>query len=501
MNNVAGVTMVKSVTDGIEQKINSAQDFASWEVLAKNHDKLSGYEEWKETEHSDLYDYSEIRFRHHKILQLIAEPNAKELLYRLNEGVHGNMGGMGHPALYTQALSGTKMLISEYIEATVEALSVVHKCPENEISFSEKLDFFRRASHCYGRQALMLSGGGGLIYFHHGVVNELIAHNLLPSVISGSSAGAIIAGQLGCLSDQELSSDYFINKRYTNNNNTSIVDLFLGKLTHEEIKDYKESMLDQIVPLDMTFQEAYEKTGRYINISISPEGKHQKSRLLNAITSPNVYVRSAVSASFSVPGAFPSERLYAKGYDGKPRPYLPNRRWVDGSVTGDIPAKKLSRLYGVNQFVVSLINPLVVPFVNDEKRIQRKGLKKSMSESTRDIIKESLSIIENVLAHIPINDRNTSQKLAHLIRMLEQDYTGDINMILKKKDFKFSQSVVDLTEKEIANLIHAGVQSTWPKIAAIKNSSLISKALDGILEDLNAQSINGYQDNKHHVFI
>ncbi len=30
MINVAGVTMVKSVSDGIEQKIDSAQDFASW---------------------------------------------------------------------------------------------------------------------------------------------------------------------------------------------------------------------------------------------------------------------------------------------------------------------------------------------------------------------------------------------------------------------------------------------------------------------------------------
>ncbi|OUS31857.1 hypothetical protein A9Q99_01820 [Gammaproteobacteria bacterium 45_16_T64] len=493
--------MAHNVTHEIEKKIDAAQDFASWDSLARTHDKLSGFEEWKDTEQSDLYDYCEIDFRHQKILQLISESNAKELLYRLNEGVHGNMGGMGHPALYSQALSGTKTLISDYIQAIVDAFSVIHKSPESEISFAEKLDFFRRASHCYGRQALMLSGGGGLIYFHHGVVNELISHNLLPNVISGSSAGAIIAGQLGCLSDEELASDYFINKRYTNDNNTSVVDLFLGKLSHKEIKDYKEGMLDQIVPLDMTFQEAYEKTGRYINISISPEGKHQKSRLMNTITSPNVYVRSAVSASFSVPGAFPSERLFAKGYDGKPRPYLPNRRWVDGSVTGDIPAKKLSRLYGVNQFLVSLINPLVVPFVNEEKRIQRKGLKKSMSESTRDILKESLSIIENALIHMPINDRNTSQKLAYLIRLLEQDYTGDINMILKKKDFKFSQSVVDLTEKEIANLIHAGVQSTWPKIAAIKNSSLISKALDATLEDLNAQSINDNQNSKHHVFI
>lgn len=493
--------MSHNVANEIELKMETASDFKTWKKFAQEHDTLSGREQWKGTDLSNLYDNEEINFRHQNLKTLIDSRNHKELLYSLNEGLHGNMGGMGHSTLYSRTKLGTKTLIEDYISAIVDALMLIFNSPEHKISFVEKLDFFRRASHCYGRQALMLSGGGGLIYFHHGVVNELIEQDLLPNIISGSSAGAIIAGQLGSLSDEELSSGYFLNKRYQNEDGTGIIDLFLGRLSKSETKDYKENMLDQIIPKNLTFQEAYEKTGRYINIPISPEGKHQKSRLMNAITSPNVYVRSAVSASISLPGAFPPERLYAKGYNGNPRPYLPNRRWVDGSVSGDIPAKKLARLYGVNHFIVSQINPLVVPFINEEKSNNRNGFKKTISDSSRDLLKDTLSTIETILTNLPIEDKKTTLQLAYLIQMLEQDYTGDINIFLKKKHFKFIHSILDLSADEIENLILIGAQSTWPKISAIKNSAAISKTLDHILEALNARSINEKENNIHHMFL
>ena len=53
-----------------------------------------------------------------------------------------------------------------------------------------------------------------------------------------------------------------------------------------QVDDLKES-IERNIP-NMTFQEACEKTGRYINISIAPHESYQKSRLLNAIASPNV---------------------------------------------------------------------------------------------------------------------------------------------------------------------------------------------------------------------
>ena len=66
---------------------------------------------------------------------------------------------------------------------------------DDEIAMAEKLEFFRRASHCFGRTALMLSGAGALGPFHVGVIKALVEEDLLPNVISGSSAGAPSGGK------------------------------------------------------------------------------------------------------------------------------------------------------------------------------------------------------------------------------------------------------------------------------------------------------------------
>ncbi|TVP91554.1 MAG: DUF3336 domain-containing protein, partial [Pseudomonadaceae bacterium] len=50
----------------------------------------------------------------------------------------------------------------------------------------------------------MLSGGASWGYFHAGVLRVLLAEGLLPKVISGSSAGAILAAIAGTHRDQEL---------------------------------------------------------------------------------------------------------------------------------------------------------------------------------------------------------------------------------------------------------------------------------------------------------
>ena len=50
----------------------------------------------------------------------------------------------------------------------------------------------------YGRSALLLSGGGGLGIYHLGVIKALFEADLLPRIVSGSSAGAICGAILCC---------------------------------------------------------------------------------------------------------------------------------------------------------------------------------------------------------------------------------------------------------------------------------------------------------------
>lgn len=465
-------------------------------MLARQHDELSGGRAWREVSRSELYDYREIGNRYESLRQYLDSGSTQELLYALNEGVHGNMGGMGRPVLYERARCGTKQLIEDYVSAIAEAMLHINRSPDSEIPYAEKLDFFRRASHCYGRSALLLSGGGGLIYAHHGVVQELIDNDMLPRVISGSSAGAVVAAQLGTLTDEELKAGYFIDKRYHELERTRLRDQVLGRTHPDDAKQSLERLLDEIIPRDITFQEAFEKTGRYINISISPAGRHQNSRLMNAITSPNVYVRAAVSASSSIPGVVPAERLFAKGFDGKPRPYLANRRWVDGSVSGELPTKRLARLYGVNHFVVSMINPAVVPFISDIKTRQQRGIKSAVTAAAIQVAHELLLTAELQLNNRGRRGQFIASQLKHLSGVLDQDYLGDINILMEKSDFKWRQTLFEFQPGEIEALILAGRRKTWPKLAMMRNAALISGTLDRILGELDKE---GLGQSKHHL--
>ena len=126
------------------------------------------------------------------------------MLFALKEGLHGNLGGMGNEALYNKAKSGTKNLVEEYITEVCEALEYIASSEVDDISFATKLDFFNRIEESFGHSALMLSGSGSLLYFHIGVVLELVEQNLVPKVISGSSGGAFIGSMLCTHTNEEL---------------------------------------------------------------------------------------------------------------------------------------------------------------------------------------------------------------------------------------------------------------------------------------------------------
>jgi predicted acylesterase/phospholipase RssA len=67
-----------------------------------------------------------------------------------------------------------------------------------------KLRFFLEMRHSLGRSALLLSGGITLGMYHLGVVKALHTNGLLPRVISGSSAGSIVAAIVGSTTDDEM---------------------------------------------------------------------------------------------------------------------------------------------------------------------------------------------------------------------------------------------------------------------------------------------------------
>ena len=187
----------------IEEALSQAKSYEQWLELANQHDTETGADIWRRNDESPLYDASSITIRLQRLRRLRKKGNDKGLLFALNEGIHGNMAGMGQAKLYQKAKAGTKHLIEDYINEIRDAL--VHLSPRRfqGIPWAQRVEFFQRASHCYGRSALMLSGGGTLGYFHFGVLKTLIEQELCPVVISGASAGAFVAAIVGTRSDEE----------------------------------------------------------------------------------------------------------------------------------------------------------------------------------------------------------------------------------------------------------------------------------------------------------
>jgi len=470
----------------IKKELNRADNYEEWKKSALKYDETSGMEAWKNVNYSNIYDNDEIYLRLETLRAYKEKGDDKGLLFALNEGIHGNMGGMGNPKLYAKTLFGTKQLIVDYVDEIADALLHLADKENVNISFEDKLDFFRRASHCFGRSALMLSGGGQLGNFHAGVLKALAQRNLLPTIISGSSAGSIFAALAGTRTDEELIE--FLDPK------TLLQVIEKEAMIFRNIADQRsslgvkelESVVNNIVP-NLTFQEAYQHTGRKINISVAPRGVQQKSRLLNAVASPNVLIRSALMASCAIPGIFPPVTLFAKNKEGKVQAYLPSRKWVDGSMSNDLPSKRLARLYGVNHFIVSLTNPVVLPFVNSA--LQRSELLAPVVKFGNAVIKETsqfnYTIAKPFFKYIP-----TFGLVANALNsVIQQEYTGDINIMADFSVIKPTKLLSALTHEELTELIKKGEKATWPQLETIRICTKIGRILDKILKDYEAEEL------------
>jgi predicted acylesterase/phospholipase RssA len=164
-----------------------------------------------------------------------------------------------------------------------------------------------------------------------------------------------------------------------------------------------------------TFQEAFDRTGRIINITVAPVNDFDPPRLLNYLTAPHVCIYSAALASCAIPGVFDNVPLIIKEPNGHLRPenewtlgpsrpplgppagaaeearegdqqqgqvkgqgqqqqeqqlqqqqQLPphHHHYSDGSVENDLPMKQLSELFNVNHFIVSQVHHLLPPLLS-----------------------------------------------------------------------------------------------------------------------------------------
>ncbi len=469
--------MIFAPTLSADAELVRASDYAAWSKAAVAADVKSGMQAWRDADESRHFDYKAIRARLEKLRKLSAAGDVKGLLFVLNEGIHGNIDGMGAERLYQKARFGTKKLIEAYVAEVVAALDKI--AASRSIPRQEKRDFFRRAQHCYGRSALLLSGSGSFLFFHVGVVKALWEQGVLPNILAGSSGGSIVAAIVCTRKDADI-GPCLDSKRLAN----PARDPEMKRLAPDEVRE----RLAELIP-DLTFQQAYEISGRHLNVSVAPAEKHQNGRLLNAITAPNVLIREAVLASCAVPGVFPPVMLMARDEDGNRVPYQPDRRWVDGSVTHDIPTKRLERLYGVNHHIVSQANPLALPFATDTRKQMApiEAIQHASIATFKAWLNANMVIFQKPLELVP-----PLNSLANMARsVINQEYTGDINIIRPPKFWSPTKILSDLAQDDIDELIDTGQRTAWPKVEMVRTQTAISRALDAILAKIDKAGDDG----------
>jgi TAG lipase/steryl ester hydrolase/phospholipase A2/LPA acyltransferase len=462
-----------------QDDLTDASSYSDWLQAAQALDCHDGMDKWRAENQSDLYDHKLIASRTSLLRRLRRKTDYEQLVFRLREEIHGNLGNMANPTLYQHARAGTKNLINTYLDEVTAALNLLCDSDVKSLPPSRKRRFFNRAARSFGRSALLLSGGASLGLFHIGVIEELMEQHLLPQVITGASAGSIIGGFLATHTDEELEQALKpdeLNYHWVRVFGLSNVIKGDGVLDPKQLR----RSIDRNIQ-DLTFLEAYEKTGRILNISISPADPHQFPRLLNYLSSPNVLIRQAALASSAIPGLFPPVQLRARNFEGKSGAYMPQSRGIDGSVHEDIPKENVKRQHNVNHYIVSQINPHVVPFLNDD--MERTGLFPFLQDV---VVKGPLVQVEHVLdmvhRHFDVPGLGSIVKKAHAI--VGQNYSGDITIYPAREEFHFSKMFSNVSKEEAKRLIDAGRRATWPRIERIRNTTQISRTFTDCLDRL-----------------
>lgn len=455
----------------------TAANYEEWRAEAQARDEQTGAARWKADDRTDLFDYRVIRRRLDELVDVRAEGDPRRILYYLNEGLHGNMGGMGSSRLYGRAALGTKDLVSDYVRELAGALEQLADADEEILSFDRKLAFFRRARQAFGNCALMLSGAGSLGPFHLGVAKALLEQQLLPAVISGASAGGLVAATVCTRTDAALKETFDRDAFGQAFQDAPGEDAFRRRRV---TRDDLHGAVEALVP-DLTFGEALEESGRDLSISVAPAEIQQQSRTLNAVTSPNALIREAVLATCAIPGVFPPVTLAARGVDGQRLPFVRSRKWVDGSVTDDMPTGRLARVYGCNFFIASQANPVAmwspqVPRGVDPISQLASIYLSSWQQWFRVAYPFAMRFVQDVY---PLNVMTRMG-----FSVLTQEYTADVNIMPKRRFLDPAALISTLSPEETGKLVREGEAATWPHVERIRNSTLIGRTIAGVLDRL-----------------
>jgi len=461
---------------------------------------------------SKFYDYRLIYERLQAIIEAREEDDILSLVNLLRSGLVRNLGNITAPRLFNRAYAGTKLLIEDYVTQVALAVEYVTSYPtspslgyEGGLSNQTKLDVLHDTRQAFGRSALVLQGGAIFGLCHLGVVKALHLRGLLPRIISGTATGALIAALVGVHTEEELLDfltgegiDLSAFSRQAEQNGRGGKSLWqqgeqvvnmLYRRGKRFLKDgyfLDVSVLEKCVRAnvgDLTFEEAYARTKRVLNITVSTTGGGVPN-LLNYLTAPNVLIWSAAVASnaSSTSAFFSPVTLLCKDESGQVVPWSSAqeatfRPWTTASYTNDrdSPLARIAELFNVNHFTVSQARPYLAPFLRSDMH----------HPNPKQDIKYTLSMPILRLMALEIQHRllqlDSLGCLPTSIRrfLLDENIpAASLTLVPELTPTDFIRLLENPTRESIEYWILRGERSVWPAVCALKVRCVIEVELD-----------------------
>ena len=153
-------------------------------------------------------------------------------------------------------------------------------------------------------------------------------------------------------------------------------------------------------------------------------------------------------------------------------------------------------MYEVNHFIVSQVMPGL-----GREPLARPGLHQIISDAwvagTKQFVRGSLHAVQR---YRRIGAR-TGSAMNALNGLIDQQFTGDINIFPPYGMSSLRMLLKILSEEEMIDLLHDGERGTWPKLPAIRTTTRIGRTLDNILHQLELEQAHWLQkapENSRH---
>ena len=471
--------------------------YEAWVTRARELDAFEGRNQWKKEEHAEGFDVELVRRNLRKMKKYREVGDYRGLVGLMTSVFNSSaMKNIENEELYNKTRYGTKNIVQDYVLEIVKSMKGISNAPEDELSLQEKISFFQKVSNAFGYSALCLSSGATMAFHHFGVIRALLEADCMPRIISASSCGAMIAGWCSVRTNEELLHLF----------HPQIADVItpilpeplsvrISKImNHGALFDWREWI--EITKIctkgDTTFAEAFNMSGRIVNISVTSMHRFSGSTVLNYINSPNVVLWSAILASAAIPTVFNKVKLFKKENGIVVECDELGSFFADGAIKNDLCIREMGVLMNASYFIVSQANPHIAPFYHSTKGTAgdptplagstfRGGFLLSALELSLRLEMQKWVSILGELDLIPqffgLDWRN----------LLLQDFSGDCTIIANPRLDDFFNLISNPTRESMSHYLMRGQRQTWPKLIQLKNHFLLENSISDAWKQLKGE--------------